>query len=66
VEIDFLTEADRDRWEVLARGKDAYFDTSRTDEDYERTWWRLLDGGQTRGIAAWLDGAMVGIAPASP
>jgi GNAT superfamily N-acetyltransferase len=62
VEIDFLTEADRDRWEVLARGKDAYFDTSRTDDDYERTWRRLLDGGQTRGIAAWLDGTMVGIA----
>lgn len=62
VEIDFLTEPDRARWEALVRGKDAYFGTVRTDDDYERTWWRLLDGGQTRGIAAWLDGTMVGIA----
>lgn len=62
VEIDFLAESDRVRWEVLVRGKDAYFETERADDDYERTWQRLLDGGQTRGIAAWLNGTMVGFA----
>ncbi|MET8761301.1 GNAT family N-acetyltransferase [Lentzea sp. NPDC004782] len=61
VEINFLDEADRDGWEPLIRGKDAYFETERTDEDYERAWRRLL-GGETRGIGAWLDGRMVGVA----
>lgn len=62
VEIDFLTESDRTEWEVLARGKDIYFDVERDDEDYERTWRRLLDDDRLRGIAARLDGTMVGIA----
>ncbi len=61
VEIDFLTESDRAGWETLIRGKDAYFDTERTDDDYERTWRRLL-AKETRGILARLDGAMVGVA----
>lgn len=62
VEIDFITESDRADWEALARGKDTYFDVERTDADYERTWRRLIDGGQVHGIAARLDGEMVGIA----
>jgi GNAT superfamily N-acetyltransferase len=62
VEIRLLAESDRDRWEVLARGKDTYFDVERDDDDYERTWRRLLDDEQIRGIAAWLDGTMVAIA----
>jgi GNAT superfamily N-acetyltransferase len=62
VEISSLAEPDRDPWEALARGKDAYFGVDRADDDYERTWRRLLDGGQTRGAAARLDGAVVGIA----
>jgi GNAT superfamily N-acetyltransferase len=62
LKIDLLTESDRDRWEVLVRGKDEYFAVERADEVYERTWHRLLEGGERRGIAAWLDGEMVGIA----
>ncbi|WP_203920821.1 GNAT family N-acetyltransferase [Rugosimonospora africana] len=62
VEISLLTESDRARWEVLARGKDAYFGVERGDADYERTWRRLLDDEQIRGIAARLDGKMVAIA----
>lgn len=62
VEISFLTASDRARWEVLARGKDSYFAVERSDDDYERTWQRLLDNEQIRGIAARLDGTMVGIA----
>ncbi|WP_235994772.1 GNAT family N-acetyltransferase [Nonomuraea montanisoli] len=62
MEIDFLTEADRADWETLARGKDAYFQVERGDDDYERTWRRLLDDQRIRGIAARLDGRMVGIA----
>ncbi|WP_026214307.1 GNAT family N-acetyltransferase [Nonomuraea coxensis] len=62
IEIGFLTESDRARWESLARGKDAYFKVERGDDDYARTWRRLLDDEQIRGIAARLDGRMVGIA----
>lgn len=62
MQISFLTESDRDDWETLARGKDAYFDVERTDESYDRTWRRLLDDGRVRGVAAKLDGAMAGIA----
>lgn len=62
VEISFLTESDRARWEKLARGKDTYFEVARSDDDYERTWRRLIDDERIRGIAARLDGTMVGIA----
>ncbi|MEU6710603.1 GNAT family N-acetyltransferase [Nonomuraea sp. NPDC046802] len=62
MEINFLTESDRVGWESLARGKDTYFEVGRSDDDYERTWRRLLDDEQVRGIAARVDGKMVGIA----
>ncbi|WP_116203190.1 GNAT family N-acetyltransferase [Amycolatopsis circi] len=62
MQINFLTETDRADWEVLARGKDAYFDVERTDGSYDRTWRRLLDDDRIRGVAAKLDGTMVGIA----
>ncbi|WP_328445649.1 MULTISPECIES: GNAT family N-acetyltransferase [unclassified Amycolatopsis] len=62
MEISFLTESDRARWEVLARGKDAYFEVERVDEAYERTWRRLLDDDRIRGIIARLDGEVVGAA----
>ncbi|MFD8077302.1 hypothetical protein ACFV3E_32145 [Streptomyces sp. NPDC059718] len=57
-----LTESHRAWWEVLAHGKDAYFEVERDDDACERTWRRLLDGERIRGIAARLDGTMVGIA----
>jgi hypothetical protein len=62
IEINFLTESDRASWESLARGKDTYFEVERGEDDYERTWRRLLNDEQIRGIAARLDGKMVGIA----
>ncbi len=57
-----MTESDRAGWEALARAKDAYFEVQRGDDDYERAWRRLLDDEQVRGVAARLDGQMVGIA----
>jgi GNAT superfamily N-acetyltransferase len=62
VEISPLSGADRAGWEALARGHHAHSGTGVDDEDYERTWRNLLAGGQRRGIAARLDGRMVGIA----
>ncbi|MGW1837299.1 N-acetyltransferase family protein [Streptomyces sp. NPDC002067] len=62
VEISFLIASDRACWEALARSKDTYFDVERSDDDFERTWRRLLADEQIRGIAARLDGKIVGIA----
>ncbi|TDP91860.1 GNAT family N-acetyltransferase [Labedaea rhizosphaerae] len=62
VKISYLTESDREHWEVLARGKDTYFETERGDDDYDRTWRRLLDDERIRGICARLDGRMVAVA----
>jgi GNAT superfamily N-acetyltransferase len=62
VEISPLTESDRAGWEVLARGFNASFEREISDDGYEQTWRRLLDGEQIRGIAARLDGKVVGIA----
>ena len=61
LEIDFLTEPDRAAWELLARGKDDHFGVERDDAAYERTWRRLLDDERIRGVAARLDGRMVGV-----
>nr|WP_042183074.1 GNAT family N-acetyltransferase [Kibdelosporangium sp. MJ126-NF4]CEL15339.1 Acetyltransferase [Kibdelosporangium sp. MJ126-NF4]CTQ95621.1 Acetyltransferase [Kibdelosporangium sp. MJ126-NF4] len=62
MEISSFTESDRADWEVLARSHHTHFETDVGAEGYERTWRRLLDGDQIRGIAARLDGRMVGIA----
>ncbi|MCP3804990.1 GNAT family N-acetyltransferase [Allokutzneria sp. A3M-2-11 16] len=62
VEISFVTASDRADWEVLARGHHSFFGTEVSDEGYEQTWGRLLDGGQVRGILARLDGKAVGVA----
>ncbi|GLZ42614.1 GNAT family N-acetyltransferase [Actinokineospora sp. NBRC 105648] len=62
VEINFLTRSDRADWEVLARDHHGHFGNDISDDDYEQTWRRLHEDERTHGIAARLDGAMVGIA----
>lgn len=62
VEISSLTEADRAEWEVLARGHHAHFGTEMGADSYERTWRRLLDVEEVRGIVARLEGRAVGVA----
>ncbi|WP_433539155.1 GNAT family N-acetyltransferase [Micromonospora sp. CA-249363] len=64
-----LRQADRDEWEALTRGFHTHWAgrpgrpaTEVDDGGYERTWQRLIDGTQIRGICARLDGKMVGIA----
>jgi GNAT superfamily N-acetyltransferase len=62
VEISPLTGADRAGWEVLARAYHAMFETEVSDDGYAQTWRRLLDSEQIRGIAARLDGKLIGFA----
>jgi GNAT superfamily N-acetyltransferase len=62
MEISPLREEDRARWEVLARGYKAFYETEVTDEGYEETWRRLLRAEEVYGLGARLDGNLVGIA----
>lgn len=60
--ISLLTEVDRAEWEVLTRRYNGRFGTEVSDDGYERTWQRLVALEEIRGIAARLDGRIVGIA----
>jgi len=57
-----LREADRDAWETLARGYKAFYETEIPDERYEETWRLLIADQRIHGLAAHLDGRIVGIA----
>jgi GNAT superfamily N-acetyltransferase len=62
IEISPLKPEDRSRWEELARGYKAFYETEHSDERYEETWRALLAGERIHGLAARLEGRMVGIA----
>ncbi|HEX6377431.1 MAG TPA: GNAT family N-acetyltransferase [Allosphingosinicella sp.] len=62
IEIAPLAPADRPQWEALARGYKAFYGTETSDEDYRRTWDLLMKDATVHGIAARLDGTMVGFA----
>jgi GNAT superfamily N-acetyltransferase len=62
IEISPLGTGDRDRWEVLARGYKAFYETVVSDEGYAETWQRLLRADELHGLGARLDGKLVGIA----
>ncbi len=62
IEIAPLREQDRAEWEALARGYKAFYETQHPDARYDETWRLLLAGERIHGLAARLDGRMVGIA----
>jgi GNAT superfamily N-acetyltransferase len=62
IEISPLSQEDRARWEVLARGYKAFYETDVTDEGYEQTWQRLSRADEVHGVGVRLDGNLVGIA----
>jgi GNAT superfamily N-acetyltransferase len=57
-----LEEADRGAWERLARGYKAFYRTEHPDERYAETWRLLRADERIHGLAARLDGRIVGIA----
>ena len=57
-----LRAVDRAAWEPLARGYKAFYRTELPDARYDETWQALLADERVHGLAAWLDGQMVGIA----
>ena len=62
IEIAPLREQDRAEWETLARGYKAFYETEHPDARYDETWRLLLAGERIHGLAARLDGRIVGIA----
>ena len=61
-EICRLTLADRADWERLARGYKAFYKTEVSDREYDIAWKRLVDEDGIHGLAARVDGKVVGIA----
>jgi len=61
VEVAPLAPGDRAAWERLARGYKAFYEDPVPDEDYARTWQRIMDG-IIHGTSARIDGRMVGFA----
>jgi len=53
---------DRARWELLARGYKAFYETELADAEYERAWHRLVAGDAVQALGAHVDGTLVGIA----
>lgn len=62
IEIRPLNTLDRARWEVLACGYKAFYQTPLPDEEYELTWQRLLRAEDIFGLGAYVDDQLVGIA----
>jgi GNAT superfamily N-acetyltransferase len=57
-----LQPEDRPAWEKLARGYKAFYNTPTTDAEYSTTWNRLLARDDVFGLAARVEGELVGIA----
>jgi GNAT superfamily N-acetyltransferase len=62
IDVAPLAEADRAEWEILARGYKAFYQTELPDARYDETWRLLIEGARIHGLAARIDGQMVGIA----
>lgn len=62
IDITPLREADRQAWQPLAVGYNAFYERVLPDADYDRTWDRLMKAEELHGLAARLDGQVIGIA----
>jgi GNAT superfamily N-acetyltransferase len=62
IEIAPLRPGDRPEWETLARGYKAFYQTDLPDSAYGETWRGLMAGDRIHGLAARVNGRMVGIA----
>src|SRR3990167_8279063 len=62
VEITPLRPDDRAGWQPLAVGYNAFYERVLPDADYDHAWRRLMKAEELHGLAARLDGRVVGIA----
>jgi len=56
VAIGPLDDNDRARWELLARGYKAFYETELADVEYERAWRRLVAGDAVHALGALRQG----------
>ena len=61
IEITPLRPEDRPAWDILARGYKSFYQASLPDSEYDIAWQRLMQGERVHGLAARLDGKLVGI-----
>jgi GNAT superfamily N-acetyltransferase len=61
IDISPLRTTDRSAWQPLAVGYNAFYERALPPEDYDRAWQRLMKGDEIHGLAARLDGRLVGI-----
>ena len=61
VAITGLTSQDRSRWTELWTAYLAFYSLSLPDEIFEHTWTRLLDDTAIHGLAARIDGRIMGL-----
>lgn len=62
IEISLLRPDDRAGWLPLAVGYNPFYERVLPDADYDRAWNRLMKREELHGLAARLDGRVVGIA----
>jgi GNAT superfamily N-acetyltransferase len=62
VETLALRPADRETWEVLARGYKEFYATPTSDAEYALAWDRLVAEEGVQGLGGFVDGKLVGIA----
>ena len=62
IEITPLRDTDRQAWQPLAVGYNAFYERVLPDAAYDRAWSRLIKADTLHGLAARLDGQLVGIA----
>jgi GNAT superfamily N-acetyltransferase len=61
IDISPLSPPDRRAWQPLAVGYNTFYERVLPDSAYDRTWQRLMEGRELSGLAARLDGRLVGI-----
>lgn len=59
--VDALRPEDYAAWLPLAQGYKTFYETSLPESAYRQTWQRLLQAQAVHGLAARLDGQLVGI-----
>lgn len=62
IDISPLRPDDRDGWQPLAVGYNAFYERSLPAAAYDRTFARLMKADELHGLAARLDGRVIGIA----
>lgn len=61
IDIGPLQDTDRADWQKLSVGYNTFYERTQPDALYDHVWRRLRDGRELHGLAARLDGKLVGI-----